>query len=215
MTTYTSQPAESDGLDSYYSEGSPTSNNGTSDKFYIGNSSKNRGILKFDLTKGTNPPPTGAIVIGTPQIELYCGGYRTSKTLAAYECLKNWVESQVTWNIYSTGNNWDTAGGDYDATALGSVAVSSTGTKTITLPTSIVQKWIDTQNFGVILKHTSEADNTNDYVSSSGATASERPKLTFEYTTSSRKSVLGVLSASIKKIAGVAIASVKKVGGVA
>jgi hypothetical protein len=177
MTTYTSQPAESDGLDSYYSEGSPTSNNGTSDKFYIGNSSKNRGILKFDLTKGTNPPPTGAIVIGTPQIELYCGGYRTSKTLAAYECLKNWVESQVTWNIYSTGNNWDTAGGDYDATALGSVAV--------------------------------------DYVSSSGATASERPKLTFEYTTSSRKSVLGVLSASIKKIAGVAIASVKKVGGVA
>ena len=33
----------------------------------------------------------------------------------------DWVETQATWNIYKTGSNWTTAGGDYNATVIDSI----------------------------------------------------------------------------------------------
>jgi len=36
-------------------------------------------------------------------------------TLDAYESLQAWVEAQATWNVYSTGNSWNTAGARGDA----------------------------------------------------------------------------------------------------
>jgi len=40
-------------------------------------------------------------------------------TISAYELTQeDWVFDEVTWNIYSTGNNWDTAGGDFDAGSI-------------------------------------------------------------------------------------------------
>ena len=190
MTTYTSQPDETDGIDNWIREGNPTTNYGTTGTMLIGFISGNgiaRGLIKFDLTKGTNPiNSTKAVVSTDATLTLYCDEYFTTKTLAAYECLRNWVESESTWNIYSTGNNWTTvgagsAGNDYNSTSVGSVSVSSTGAKDITIPKALIQKWVDTQNYGLVLRNTSEADNYNRFVSSAGTTASQRPKLTFEY----------------------------------
>ena len=58
---------------------------------------------------------------------------------------RDWVEAQVTWNIYSTGNSWQTAGAtganDYDSSAVGSGSFANTDSayaeKTITfIPTN-------------------------------------------------------------------------------
>ena len=189
MPTYTSQPDATDGLDTYIFGGAATTNYGTSSQALIGwgaaSSQPLRGLLKFDLTKGTNPPPSGAVVTSDGTLTIYCEEYNVARTLAAYECLRDWVEAQATWNIYSTGNNWQTAGAagalDYDSTEAGSVAVSSTGDKVITIPAALIQKWISVQNYGLVLRHTAETTNYNRYTTSDGGTAGNRPEFSFEY----------------------------------
>lgn len=189
LTTYRSQPDETDGIDSYIRQSLATTNFGTETTMLIGWGSSTstilRGLLKFDLSKGTNPPPAGAIVVGTPRMKLNCTSFTTAKTLAAYASFRDWVEAQVTWNIFSTGNNWQTAGAagalDYDPTLLGSVEVSASGYIIMPLPVSLVQGWIDVANYGLILRHTVETTNFNQYATASHATAAFRPELLFEW----------------------------------
>lgn len=55
----------------------------------------------------------------------------------------NWNHAQATWNIYSTGNNWTTAGGDFEATngrTSGLVSPATTGVKTYDIADTI--QWI-------------------------------------------------------------------------
>lgn len=47
----------------------------------------------------------------------------TSKTIGVFRVLKNWVESEATWNIYKSATNWQTAG------AKARVAASNNGLK--------------------------------------------------------------------------------------
>lgn len=67
-------------------------------------------VLKFTGLSNISGPVT----VSSATIYLYCtnnpnsGG---SLTLDCFRLLRNWVENQVTWNNYSTGNAWTTAGG--------------------------------------------------------------------------------------------------------
>jgi hypothetical protein len=196
MTTYTTQPDGTDGIDTMLNEQLPTTNHGTETVTSVGyntsSSNKRRGLLKFDLSKGTNPPPSTATA-SSAVITLNCSTYNVTRTLATYQVLRDWVEAQVTWNIWKTSNNWTTAGcgsagNDYVNTDLGSVSVTGTGTVTLTLNAAglaIVQGWIDGSiaNYGLLLKHTAETTERNVYDSSDNATAGNRPQLVIEYTT--------------------------------
>jgi len=200
MITYTSQPAEADGIDTYINQDTPTTNYGTLVNIpvglFIGSSLPLRGLLKFDLSKGENPPEPGITVVGSPKITIYCEQYSVARTLALYECLLDWVEGQATWNIWKTGSDWTTGGAgsdgnDYLSAVLGSVAITGTGSYDIDIPASIVQKWIDTQNYGMVLRHTVETTNFNRYSSSDNVTAENRPKLTFDYILSEMSEIAG------------------------
>jgi hypothetical protein len=193
MTTYTTQPDGTDGIDSTLNETIPTTNLSTDTTFACGlNTDLRRGIIKFDLSKGTNPPPSNA-TISSAVLTLQCTNYFVTRTLAMYQCLRDWVEAQVTWNIWKTSNNWTTAGAgsngnDYNNTDLGNVSVTGTGTVTLTFNAAglvIVQGWIDGSiaNYGLILRHTAETTNRNNYGSSDNATSGNRPQLVIEYTT--------------------------------
>jgi len=116
-----------------------------------------------------------------------------TRTLRAYRTLRAWVEAQATWNIYSTGNNWGTAGcsnttTDREATDIGNVSVIDTltaGTEVqISLTPAKVQEWISgtLTNNGLLLKVDTESGDAYRYHSHEGATSNLRPKLVVTYT---------------------------------
>jgi hypothetical protein len=199
MTTYTTQPDETDGIDTYIDESAATTNYGTNAEIKIGAGSgalSARTLLKFDLTKGTNPPPLSAVA-SSAVITLYLNSEASSNavTMDFYKALRNWVEAQATWNVYSTGNNWGTAGcanttTDRENTILAQLSLSATeaaGSKTITLNAdglAVVQGWINgtISNYGLLAKTSSEAANTRYlFASATDATSGNRPKLVVEY----------------------------------
>lgn len=200
MTTYTTQPDETDGIDTYMTDDATTTNFGTETALVVGagsGGSVKRTLLKFDFTKGTNTPSATAVVTaGT--ITLYMDSEVSSNavTMDFYKCLRNWNESQATWNLYATGGTWSTGGcgnttTDMENTVLASGSLSATeaaGAKNYALNANglaVVQGWIQgtVNNYGFLAKTSSEAANTRyNFASSSGTTAANRPMLTLEYT---------------------------------
>jgi len=185
MSTLTLQPDETTGLDTYTDYYNATTNYATSGVLHLGSSggTPQSGLLAFS---GLSVLPAYSR-IQSAVLTLYLATKGRDATLSVYGLLRNWVEAEATWNIYSTGNAWQTVGGfgalDRDASAVGSVAISSTGAKDITV-TALVQAWVNSgrANYGFSLSEDYVSNNTyNDYVSSSGATSTQRPKLVVEY----------------------------------
>ena len=118
-------------IDSFMRADSPTTNYGTLTYLYVQSYTTGgihynvRSLLQFNLSG----IPADAI-IDTSQMSLYYysnagAGYDpVGRTYWCYALTRhNWVEAQVTWNIYSTGNSWTTAGGDYTVTDGDSLAM--------------------------------------------------------------------------------------------
>lgn len=190
---YSSQPNGTDGIDAQMTSAYSNSNYGTDTENTLGRSVGGaeycRGLIKFDLSKGTNPPPANAIV-KSANLYIYVFQYNTSQTWYLYKILRDWVELQATWNVWKTGSNWTTGGcasigNDRENTVLGSASITSTGTKTIAINASglaVIQGWIDGSiaNYGWLLKDAAET-GINRYYTSDHATESYRPKLEIEY----------------------------------
>lgn len=192
MTTYTSQPDETAGIDTRIVDTDANGNYGTADKVVIGKystTSTSRALIKFDLS---SIPSSATIISATLSFYVKADNATASDTISVYRTKRNWVETQATWNIYSTGNNWGTAGGlgadDYDSTVWGTVAVSASESvdaeKAISLSISEFTKSINGtySNYGWIVKTAEGGNSQYDYHSSSGLTAGTRPKLVVEYT---------------------------------
>lgn len=67
-----------------------------------------RTLLRTDISS----IPVGSIIADTSKVRLYVTDMSGGVGWAAviYRCLRAWVESQATWNVWSTGNNWTTPG---------------------------------------------------------------------------------------------------------
>jgi hypothetical protein len=230
MTTWTYQPNETDGIDTYLDSVAPTTAKYNDNYLWGGYYSTPQittTLLKPDFTKGTNPPPSGATFSSCVLTLYHIYNYATvNSTLYIYRCLKNWVETQATYNIYSTGNNWGTAGArnsttDYYATELGSIAQSSTetsGEKNITINAAEFTKMFNGtyNNYGFVIFLPTTSYTLHGYASSSHATSTYRPKITAEWTTTGIpgvKTVNGVPMANIKTINGIPVADVKSLQG--
>ena len=198
MTIFTSQPDESVGIDTFISDLNPTTNYGTSSRIEIGEAdgvtSVLRGLIKFDLT---SIPASAVVLSATLSLWTEADYSINTRTLRAYRVLRNWVESQATWNIFATSNNWGTAGcantsSDREATDIGSVSVlhneSANIEKQISLTPSKVQEWISgaVNNYGLLLKMDTESNDAWRWHSASAATPDYRPKLVIEYLESGR-----------------------------
>ena len=188
MPTYTSQPAEAAAIDTYIRADQATTNYATGTDVIVGHYQTGagyyRGLIKDPFTGLVGVVVTSAVLTLTVSY-----GYDTPK-IYVYRSKRAWVESQATWNIWKTSNNWSTAGGfhtdDCEQTDIGNNTLSAAviGTQlAITLDAAKVQEMISGAftNNGFLLKST-EADNTiSAFASSSHATASYRPKLVIEY----------------------------------
>lgn len=189
MTTLTLQPDGTAGVDTSITSGAPTTNNGTATTLNLGDRNDQvnarRVLIKFDLsTLPSDATITSAV------LSLFCitDFSSNARTYRVYRLKRAWVESQATWNIYSTGNNWSTAGGfhvdDCEQTDIGSRAFSATETlnqfKDFAL-TPTTKADLDLGN-GWLIKADTETDDGYNFDSSDGATAGQRPKLVIEYT---------------------------------
>lgn len=151
-------------------------------------------LLKFDLSSVSGPVTVTSVTVGIFQNG---AGGATAQTLDFRRLLRNWVENEVTWNIYSTGNNWTTAGGlsdgnDRQATASGQITGITTTSQYYTVVQTSgglvddVQGWINGSfpNYGW---HLSRNGTGNDatyrtWISDDGSNEFG-PYLTVEYTT--------------------------------
>jgi hypothetical protein len=178
--------------DTYMNEFNPDANYGiyVTDMWidsYTGHT--NRPLLEFNISG----VPAGVLIISAT-LQLYYYAYvsydPSGKTVWAYkQNHTDWSESQATWNIYKTGSNWSTAGGDY-------VTSDPAGGST-TFPGSygwmswdvldIVQDAHDLSiNAEFLMKFETEG-SSSEYLSKfytrEYSDTSKRPKLTIEYAT--------------------------------
>jgi len=188
--TATFQPG-GEGFDARFDDAAPTTNLGNSITIRVRATSGTiyRTAIKFNLT---TIPVTATVTSATLYLTISAAD-TTSDDVAVelYPLLRNWVEGEVTWNIFSTGNNWTTAGAenvgtDRSGTSVGNFNVpndSGVGTVfTITLSTGHVQDWVSgaVANYGWLIRGSSGA-NSITMASSDNATTSYRPKLVIEY----------------------------------
>lgn len=191
MTVYTYQPDDTTGLDTFMSSGNATTNYGSANYLSIGHDAAPAGLgvartlIKFDLS---GIPPNERVVSATLSLWVSLDNSSNARTISVYRVLRAWVEGQATWNVYSTGNNWGTAGcsntsTDREAADIGTAAISASpgvGTEIqIALTPAKVQDWITgaVTNNGILLKVDTESGDEIQYDSSGSATAGERPKL--------------------------------------
>lgn len=145
-TVYFSQPDGTDGIDTYLNSNAATTNYGNEVymKVFAGTAS---GLIKFDLST----IPATALILNA-KLYLYSTadyGIAAAEDLSIYRLKRAWVEGQATWNIFSTGNNWQTAGAnganDYDNNSLSDIVVPSFNSTwcCFDLDTDLFQELID------------------------------------------------------------------------
>lgn len=195
--TLTLQPDATAGVDTYIRSNQATTNFGTNNTMYVGEWSglvfTTRGLIKFDLSP-TNIPANAHVTAATLKLTtLSESGATVAGTIEAYRQLRAWVEGEATWNIFSTGNSWQTAGGfgasDCEQASIGTATVDpalvtpDTTVISISLDPAKVEEWIDgtLTNNGLLLKMATETDNAMGYHSSDSATAGKRPILEVVY----------------------------------
>jgi len=97
-------------------------------------------------------------------------------------------ESEATWNVAASGTPWQVPGAagpqDRDATLVGSVNATSTGSFTFALNAAgvaLIQGWIDdpTSNHGLVIADTSTTDGL-DFTSRQAASAGDGPRLSID-----------------------------------
>ena len=148
-------------------------------------------FIKWDLSA------LAGSTVSAVSIALLQNSGSPGNTVSVYRLLRNWVVGQATWNIYSTGNSWSTAGGAYnDADRSSTLSVSlatdnGTGTWQTWLTTAQlvtdVQNFIDGtySNYGWVFTCNDVGDfHEHTFASSEDTTAAERPKITITYTPS-------------------------------
>lgn len=180
--------------DVYVVDGGPTTTF-DNDTIYTGEalSSANvfRTLIKPDYSAVSGITITSAILKMTP---VYDDATNT-RTMYAHRVLRSVNYSQVTWNQYSTGNNWGTAGcgnssSDYDgAVILGSATQFDNQAQNnalgfqMTLDASEINKFIDGTytNNGIVLFLSVQSSDLFGYASTDHATSAWRPVITVTY----------------------------------
>ncbi len=188
--TYTSQPDDTSGIDTFIDSAATTTNYASNVEIKFGDSNGSasvwRTLIKFDLS---SIPSSNTASSATLSLYISQRDSVNARTCHVYRTLRAWNESQATWNIWSTSNNWTTAGAgsdgnDADLTnSWGSSSFTASETagteKQFSLNISYINNFISGAwtNNGWLLRMQTETNDAYLMHSSSSATSSLRPKL--------------------------------------
>lgn len=193
--TQTLQPDATDGKDTGLAWSPATTNYGTATNFIIGSSaSPNWWHLLIDFYDIVNKefPIWKSRSIKEVYIDLnVTSSTATNKAFQVHEILRDWVESEATWNVWKTGNNWTAAGGTGagDSNGLNYFAFLGgsgvTGSYKIYIDPYYFERMMNRSNYGFLLRqfiNDGGTANSNMYVDlSDHATPANRPKLVIIY----------------------------------
>ena len=201
MTTFSDQAAAADAMISAFTGttttnyGTDTANSGFGEQNNATGATK-RFLIKFDLS---SIPSNANISSATLSLWVKQDFADNAGTAKMYRLLRNWVESEVTATIYSTGNNWGTffcanSSTDYDGSAEHASCSFGTGETdgtemqfTFTAGgLTELKKMIDGtyNNYGWMIKMDTELNDAYlVYTSEEVTQTTRRPKLVIEYTT--------------------------------
>jgi hypothetical protein len=192
--TYSSQPDETSGIDTWIDSSQVNTNRGSSGTLAVGESNAaaavGRALIKFDLS---SIPSNAVITSATLYMTISADVSSNARSFRVYRLVRSWVESEATWNIAATGTNWGTAGAgntttDYDPTAWATTAFTANETvgteKAWALDVTEFEKFINGTytNYGWVIRADTENNDQYIFYSSSNATSSNRPRLVVEYT---------------------------------
>lgn len=204
-TTDTFQPDGTTGKDTIIAIVVPDNNYGTNTNFNAGTAgtgatSVQRSLLEIDFSLGAGN------TISVATLTLYCNAENNAidANVEAHRALRQWYAGDQngaappaghdgsTWNHRNVNGDvhWGTTGGqsatDYAASATASTSITGTGTTFDWNVLTDVQAWYagTATNYGWFLINANEVNNDTlkQFVSSAGATSSQRPKLVITYT---------------------------------
>jgi hypothetical protein len=128
-------------------------NGSTFDLRGIGSGGYN-AVLLFDLSDIPSSPPTATECL----LRLTCTFRNGLQIVDVYECLREIVTPETTWNIYSTGNSWAAGGaqgsGDKSVSVLDSKSIPSSGVYDFDI-TTLFNQWVSgsVPNRGLVVEH--------------------------------------------------------------
>ena len=176
-------------LDTVLSQNDPSINYGGDISLYVdgddpsGSGNDLSTMLYWDIST----IPTGSTI---QEVSITLNVFNASSHIyQVYEMKRDWVESESTWNLFSSTNGWETPGAlgsqDRGEVGFGSFSPGVIDTSVIYLSNegvALIQSWVDrpTSNHGFIFANTSATDGV-DFDSSEASTATTRPKLTVRY----------------------------------
>lgn len=174
--------------DSYINQAAADTNygSGTTLSLYNRNENRNRrALLYFPVTWGTDVP-VGAVIheaIVTLNVTL---SQNTTNTWMYKVSNTGWVESEVTWNSYATGNAWTAAGGDYvTSSPFGWPRAGATGALTWDITDIVLDAQANSLPINLLWRKQTENNLTSNYVTTAtsreGTTEAERPFITIYY----------------------------------
>src|SRR5574343_902892 len=206
MSTVTLNPTK----DAFIKQDFPTTNYGSSVALLTGRSGSGsqyngRSVLSFSGTT------IAGKAIGSATLSLYCyflSANSAGHTIYIYKMSQStWVELEATWNIYKTGSDWTTAGGDYVTTspAGGSGTFPDDDSAWVTFDiTTIVQDAADNSiDIHIIALDSNETTNDSAayYYSRDYATdVTKIPKLVIDYGTLGSKTLSDLVSSVTETI---------------
>lgn len=170
---------------------------------------RRRPILRFTNLSPTIPP--GSTITGASlSLYAYNAGNGSSEI---YEVLRPWVETQLNWNQFSTGNNWGAGGANQIGTDRTNVTLGnmpgapSGGFLTANFNATgitLVQRWLDTPatNEGVVLAGPTSYTNDTRFRTRNHGTVAQRPILTVSYVTVPTKTITVAPGPTVSWLAG-------------
>jgi hypothetical protein len=151
-----------------------------------------RWLLKFDGLDDGTIPPENLILSATLSIMPYQDDSANARTCRVFRQKRIWVPSECTWNVYASGQNWQTAGGfgadDCEQDDIGSREFSDAETlgvfKDFALDTEAIRDIVRGvwDNNGFLLKM--DVENNDSYLFYTQAYHTEptwKPKLVIEH----------------------------------
>ena len=171
--------------DSFLNGWSPDTNNGSYTKMWLRSGEWMEPVLRFDLS---SIPGNATVKEATLSLYVESSSNDYTVEVRGYRLIREWNESEVTWNKATNGQPWgqpgaNEAGTDRAWTHKTQAVHSGTGAWLNLEVRALTQNWVSApeQNAGIILKGIGSAGVRYDLLSSEFWNVGLRPKLTITY----------------------------------